>query len=199
VRRYQLSISRRKFLKLSVVGSASAILALPAEPAVGFLFPASDRPVPPEASTLYPTGIRFLADGIGLGRTLPEGFHRLIDQTIPGAIKMSKAGANAIVLMSPSVSFYKGAAFNQRISAGMTRATGLPCITARTALVEGLNTVRAGWPGARTIRRTRSGNRSRHKRRTLQLHERRRRKRLLHIGDMALCRVGLWPAPGFTK
>jgi arylmalonate decarboxylase len=92
---------------------------------------------------LYPSGVRFLAEGIGLGRTLPEGFDHLIERVIPVAEKLSKEGADVIVLTAPSISFFEGAAFNQRLSDEMTRAKGLPSITASTAIVEGLKAARA--------------------------------------------------------
>jgi arylmalonate decarboxylase len=135
--------SRRRFLKLTAAAAVSANVSFPADPTVGLIFPSSNRPVPPEAHAMYPTGVRFFAEGIGLGRALPEDFDHLIDRVLPVASKLSNAGASVIVLLSPPVSFYKGAAFNQRLSDELTRATGLPSITASTAIVEGLKTVRA--------------------------------------------------------
>jgi maleate cis-trans isomerase len=107
---------RRRFLELSAAAAASVTLGFPAESVVGLIVPASNGPAPPEARTLYPTGVRFLAEGIGLARTLPEDFDRLIERVIPVANKLSKAGASAIVLMAPSISFYKGVGFNRRLS-----------------------------------------------------------------------------------
>jgi len=135
--------SRRRFLKLTAAAAISATPGFAAEPAVGLIFPSSNRPVPPEAHTLFPTAVHFLAEGIGLGRTLPEDFDHLIERVLPVASKLSKEGASVIVLMAPPVSFYKGAAFNQRLSDELTRATGLPSTTASTAIVEGLKAVRA--------------------------------------------------------
>jgi maleate cis-trans isomerase len=134
--------ARRQFLRLSAVAAASATLGVPAEPVVGLIVP-SNGPVPPEARVLYPSGVQFLAEGIGLGRTLPEDFDHLIERVIPAATKLAKAGASTVVLMAPPVSFYKGAAFNQRLSDELKRATGLPSITASTAIVEALQAVRA--------------------------------------------------------
>jgi arylmalonate decarboxylase len=41
------------------------------------------------------------------------------------------------------VSFYRGAAFNQRLSDELTRAAGIPVITASSAIVEGLKLLHA--------------------------------------------------------
>jgi len=144
-------MSRRQFLKLTSAAAASITLRAAAEPAVGLIFPSSNRPVPPEARTLYPTGVRFLAEGMGLGRTLPEDFDHLIEHAIPVANKLSKAGVGAIVVMAPPVSFFRGAAFNRRLSDELTRATGLPSITASTAIVDGLKTVRAHRVAVATV------------------------------------------------
>jgi arylmalonate decarboxylase len=145
------SYSRRRFLKTTAAAAASVVCAFPAEPAVGLIFPSSSRPVPPEALALYPNGVRFLAEGIGVGRTLPEDFDHLAERVIPAAIKLSREGAVAIVLMSPSVSFYKGAAFNQRLSDEVTRATRLRFTTAGTVIVEGLKAVRARRVAVATV------------------------------------------------
>jgi arylmalonate decarboxylase len=53
--------------------------------------------------------------------------------------------------MAPSVSFFRGATFNRRLSDELTRATGLPSITASTAIVEGLKTVRARRVAVATV------------------------------------------------
>lgn len=147
----ELGSSRRQFLKLSAAAAAYVARCFPAEPAVGLIFPSSNRPLPPEAHMLYPTGVRFLAEGLGLGRTLPEDFDRLIEHVIPVANKLAREGAGAIVLMAPPVSFYKGAAFNRRLSEAMTRATGLPSITASSAIVEGLTAVHARRVAVATV------------------------------------------------
>jgi len=143
--------SRRRFLRVTTAAAVSATVAIPAEPTVGLIFPSSNRLVPPEAHTLYPSGVRFLPAGIGLGRTLPEDFDHLSERVIPVAEKLSKEGAHVIVLMAPSISFFKGAAFNRRLSDEMTRATGVPSITASTAIVEGLKAVRARRVAVATV------------------------------------------------
>jgi arylmalonate decarboxylase len=130
-------LTRRQLLQLSVAGVASS-----SEPSVGLIFP---RPgsIPAEVRTLYPSGVRFLTGSIGVGTTLPEEFDLLAGRIAPIAVKLSRDGANAIVLMAPSLSFYRGAAFNQRLSEELTQAAGVPVITASTAIVEGLTLLHA--------------------------------------------------------
>jgi len=130
--------SRREFLKTGSVIAAGAMLANGAEPTLGMIFPPADYPVPPEAKLMYPSGVRFLAQGVGLERMTPEGYDKVIDNIVPAAKKLAAEGANGIALMGTSLSFYKGAAFNQQLADAIHKATGLPSTTMSTAVVEGL-------------------------------------------------------------
>lgn len=133
---------RRRFLRLTSAAAASVAFGSSAESSVGLIFPSASRPAPPEAMALYPR-VRFLVEGMGLGRTLPEDFDRLIDHLIPAAKKLAQDGARSVVLMAPPLSFFRSARFNQRISDAMTKATGLPSTTASAAIAVGLKAVRA--------------------------------------------------------
>jgi arylmalonate decarboxylase len=130
--------SRRQFLQIASAGAASAALAAAAEPVLGMIFPPANYPVPPEARLLYPSGIRFLAAGVGLERMTPEGYDQVFDRIVPAAQKLAKDGANAISVMGTSLTFYKGAAFNEQLMKTVTKATGLPSTTMSTGIVEGL-------------------------------------------------------------
>jgi len=130
--------SRRQFLQVASAGAASAALGASAEPVLGMIFPPANYPVPPEARLLYPSGIRFLAAGVGLERMTPEGYDQVFDRIVPAAQKLAKDGANAISVMGTSLTFYKGAAFNAQLMKTVTQATGLPSTTMSTGIVEGL-------------------------------------------------------------
>jgi arylmalonate decarboxylase len=134
--------SRREFLKACAIGVAGAVLARSADPTLGLIFPVA-RPVPPEALAMYPTGIRFINAEVGLKTMTPEGYDAVIDRIGPSAEKLAAQGANAIVLMGTSLSFYKGAAFNERLTETLKKATGLPATTMSTGVVEGLKAVGA--------------------------------------------------------
>jgi arylmalonate decarboxylase len=130
--------SRREFLKIASAGAACAGLGVSAEPSLGMIFPPANYPVPPEAHRMYPTGIRFLAVGVGLQSMTPEGYDAVIDKIAPSAEKLAKDGANAISIMGTSLTFYKGAAFNQKLQDSVKKATGLPATTMSNGIVEGL-------------------------------------------------------------
>jgi len=136
--------SRREFLKIASAGAAASALgasAFAADPTLGMIFPPANTPVPPEAHLMYPSGVRFLATGVGLERMTPEGYDKVFDRIVPAAQQLASQGANAISVMGTSLTFYKGAAFNQQLNESITKATGLPSTTMSTAIVEGLKAV----------------------------------------------------------
>lgn len=112
------------------------------EPVLGLIFPV-ERPVPDEGLLMYPMGVRFITSNLGLKRLTPDGYDAVLDDIPAAARELRANGAQAIALMGTSLSFYKGAAFNQKLTETMGRASGLPATTMSTAMVEGLRSVRA--------------------------------------------------------
>jgi arylmalonate decarboxylase len=146
--------SRRRFLGVAAAGAVCGALGISAraakEPVLGLIFPPANLPVPPEAKLMYPSGVRFLALGVGLERMTPEGYDHVVDRIVPAAEKLAAQGANAICVMGTSLTFYKGAAFNEQLKAHITKSTGLPSTTMSTAIVEGLKAVGARRVAAAT-------------------------------------------------
>jgi arylmalonate decarboxylase len=134
--------SRRAFLKTTAIGLTGATLAQSGVPTLGLIFPVA-RPVPPEGLAMYPTGVKFIVADVGLKTMTPEGYDAVLDRIGPAGEKLAAQGANAIVLMGTSLSFYKGTAFNQRLTEILKKATGLPVTTMSTGVIEGLKTVGA--------------------------------------------------------
>lgn len=137
--------SRRQFLKIATAGIAGASLEIPAraggEPVLGMIFPPANTPVPPEAQLMYPSGVRFLATGVGLERMTPEGYDQVVGRIVPAAQELTAQGASAIAVMGTSLTFYKGAAFNHELQEKIAKVTGRPSTTMSTAIVEGLKAV----------------------------------------------------------
>src|SRR5690242_15789175 len=102
--------TRRQFLQTAALAGAALPTALRAKdiPTLGMIFPPANYPVPPEAKELYPSGIRFLAEGVGLEKMTPEEYDRVGVRILPAAEKLAKQGANAISVMGTSLTFYKG-------------------------------------------------------------------------------------------
>ena len=107
-------------------------------PLVGMIVPPADGAVPPEGPALYPEGPRFIAAGLALPRLTPEGYDSVVPQIARAAKGLAEQGAIAVALMGTSLSFYKGAAFNETLTRAIHEATSLPCTTMSTAVVEAL-------------------------------------------------------------
>jgi arylmalonate decarboxylase len=110
------------------------------EPVLGLIVPRKTE-IPPEALTLYPSGVRFPLEAVGLEFMTPAGYDSVIDRIVPAAQALADRGADAILLIGTSLTFYKGAAFNDSLAESICRATGLPTTTMSTAIVEGLRAV----------------------------------------------------------
>jgi arylmalonate decarboxylase len=109
-----------------------------AEPLIGLIVPARAGAVPADGPRLYPSGVRFLATGLGLERLTPEGYDTVIDRVGELARGLAGEGAEAVALMGTSLSFYRGYAFNEQLKATMHEASPLPSTTMSTGVVDGL-------------------------------------------------------------
>lgn len=132
--------SRREFLKIATATAAGARLAISAtgEPTLGMIFPPAKYEMPAEYRRMYPSGVRFVGIGVGLPSMTPAGYDSVIDKIVPTAIELKKQGAQAISIMGTSLTFYKGAAFNQQLQDAVTKATGLRSTTMSNGIIEGL-------------------------------------------------------------
>src|SRR5262245_18819209 len=123
--------SRREFVKAATVATISGwsgfVFGAAGEPALGLIFPPLNYPIPPDAKLLYPTGVQFLSNGVGLpgGMTL-ESYEEAIPRALPAAEALAKQGAKAISVFGSSLTFYKGAKFNEELTKQVTKATGVP-------------------------------------------------------------------------
>ena len=108
-----MTTTRRDFVRIAGTTTAAALLSSPAfganEPALGLIFPPKDYPIPPDAKRLYPNGVEFLGDGVGLpgGMTI-EGYEEAIPRVVPVAEALAKRGAKVISVFGSSITFYKG-------------------------------------------------------------------------------------------
>lgn len=139
--------SRREFLKIAAgagAAAASGPFAFAADPALGLIFPPLNYPIPPDAKRLYPKGVEFLGNGVGLpGGMTVEGYEEAIPRVLPAAQELAKQGAKVISVFGSSLTFYKGAKFNEELTQKVTKATGRPATTQSNGLIDGLRTANA--------------------------------------------------------
>lgn len=143
-----MATSRRDFLQLSGTAAVATALSRPAwaqdEPTAGLIFPPLNYPIPPDAKRLFPAGMRFIGNGVGLsgGMTL-EGYEEAIPRVLPRAADLAAEGADLISVFGSSITFYKGAQFNKELTDRVTAHTGLPATTQSNGLLDGLQHVNA--------------------------------------------------------
>jgi arylmalonate decarboxylase len=140
--------TRRDFLKQGGVAAAWACLDTPAfaqsVPTAGLIFPPLNYPIPPDAKRLFPSGIRFIGNGVVLpGGMTVEGYEEAIPRVLPRAADLAREGADLISVFGSSITFYRGAQFNQELTEKVTALTGLPATTQSNGLVDGLKHVNA--------------------------------------------------------
>jgi arylmalonate decarboxylase len=129
--------SRRQFLHVAAAGTLAAPFVSAAEQVLGMIFPPADNPVPAEATLLYPN-VNFLAEGLAYSGMTIAGYDEAVPRIVPAALKLKERGATAISIMGTSLTFYKGAAFNQELIDRVRQATGLPATSMSSGIVDGL-------------------------------------------------------------
>jgi arylmalonate decarboxylase len=137
--RAESQTTRRQFLGAAAIAVPLASQAIAAqETKVGMIFPPKGYAVPPEAKLLYPQGIEFLADDVNLSGMTIQGYDEAVPRIVPAAMRLKERGARAISIMGTSLTFYKGAAYNQELIKRVHEATGLPATSMSNGIVDGL-------------------------------------------------------------
>jgi len=148
--------SRREFLSAAGVAAYTAFSQrlFAANPTLGLIFPPENYPIPPDAKQLYPSGVDFIGNGVGLpgGMTI-EGYEEAIPRVLPKAVELAKQGANVVSVFGSSLTFYKGAKFHDDLFRQVEKATGRRATPQSNGLLDGLRTANANaWPSRRRTR-----------------------------------------------
>ncbi len=144
-----MEFSRREFLATATIAAGAAAsnpgaaLAAAPTPALGLIVPPPEPVIPPEGVTLYGNDMRFLVKPLGLKMMTPEGYDSVIDKIVPSAVELAGRGANAICIHGTSLTFYRGAAFNQKLIDDVHKATNLPTTSMSAAVIQGLKVAKA--------------------------------------------------------
>ncbi len=141
--------SRREFLRTLGLGAACMAagefsIAEAAVPTLGLIFPPENYPIPPDAKLLYPMGVNFIGNGVGLpGGMTPEGYDEAIPRVLPRAADLAREGADVVSVFGSSITFYKGAKFHEDLIRQVAQATGKKATTQSNGLLDGLRTANA--------------------------------------------------------
>lgn len=141
-----MTTSRRDLLKLgaaaTMTGAFGRVLAQ-SDPTIGLIFPPLDYPIPPDAKRLFPNGVRFISNGLGFGGMTVESYNEAIPRVLPRAADLAREGADLISVFGSSITFYRGARFNEDLARQVAELTRLPATTQSNGLVDGLHHMKA--------------------------------------------------------
>ena len=143
-----MSTTRRQFLSTLGAAAASPLMTgqtcAAANPTLGLIFPPENYPIPADARMLFPTGVDFIGNGVGLpGGMTVQGYEEAVPRILPRAIELAQKGANVISVFGSSITFYKGAKFHQDLITQVEKATGRTATTQSNGLLDGLRTANA--------------------------------------------------------
>lgn len=141
----RMTITRREFLTTAAGAAAltPALLAA-ANPTLGLIFPPENYPIPPDAKLLFPGGVDFVGNGVGLpGGMTVEGYEEAVPRILPRAMDLAKQGANVVSVFGSSITFYKGAKFHDDLVRQVEKAIGKRATTQSAGLLDGLRTANA--------------------------------------------------------
>jgi arylmalonate decarboxylase len=141
--------TRRGFLSAVSAAVAYPLLAkrmfgAAANPTLGLIFPPENYPIPPDAKMLFPKGVDFIGNGVGLpGGMTVEGYEEAVPRILPRAADLARQGAHVISVFGSSITFYKGAKFHDDLIRQVEKATDRKATTQSNGLLDGLRTVNA--------------------------------------------------------
>jgi arylmalonate decarboxylase len=141
--------TRREFLSAAAAAIAFPLFAermfgAASNPTLGLIFPPENYPIPPDAKMLFPNGVDFIGNGVGLpGGMTVEGYEEAVPRILPRAADLAKQGANVISVFGSSITFYKGAKFHDDLIKQVEKATGRKATTQSNGLLDGLRTANA--------------------------------------------------------
>src|ERR1051325_1190379 len=137
-----MTTTRREFLKIASTAATSVamskqLLAAAAAPTLGLIFPPENYPIPPDAKLLFPDGVNFIGNGVGLpGGMTVEGYEEAVPRILPRAVELANKGANVISVFGSSITFYKGAKFHDELIRQVEKATGRKATTQSNGLLD---------------------------------------------------------------
>jgi arylmalonate decarboxylase len=109
---------------------------------IGLVVPFAADKVPDEGPIMYP-GVSFQARGVGVRALTPGGYDPAMAAIVPAAEHLARQGADAIMVIGTSLTFYKGADAHRRLLERLRAATGLPASTMSQAIIDGLRALGA--------------------------------------------------------
>lgn len=110
---------------------------------IGLMVPARNQVLEPDFNRLTPWGVSIHSTRMrrDVDQSTIETNAKMLNYSQEAAELLSQAGVDIMVLGCTSASFVGGPGQDREISAELTRKTGIPSVTASTAVVEALKTL----------------------------------------------------------
>jgi len=127
-----MSTTRREFLVAVSAAAAYPLMAgqtsAATNPTLGLIFPPENYPIPADAKMLFPSGVDFIGNGVGLpGGMTVQGYEEAVPRILPRAAELAQ----------------KGAKFHDDLITQVEKATGRKATTQSNGLLDGLRTANA--------------------------------------------------------
>ncbi|MFE0749574.1 hypothetical protein [Gordonia sp. NPDC058843] len=114
----------------------------PSQLRVGMIVPPAADHVPPEAETLYPHDVQFIARGLGISGVSVDGFDEALSRLPDVVHSLRSQDVDVISLMGTSISFYRGHEGHRQLQDRLRELSGdTPITTMAGAVVDGLRSV----------------------------------------------------------
>lgn len=107
-------------------------------PRIGLIVPPRTAFLPPDAERLYAGRAELAVEGLGIDEMSASDFDAAAGRIAGAAAALGRRAVRAIALLGTSLSFYRGAAFNDQLEVAMRAAAGCPALTATSAVVGAL-------------------------------------------------------------
>ena len=105
---------------------------------IGMIWP-SGGPVPEEEVRMAaPEGVAVVSTRMYIDEVSPKGLEEMVTQVERAAREIAIMKADCLLLGGTPAGFFKGHAFNLELTGRAREASGLPCMTQATAVVEAL-------------------------------------------------------------
>lgn len=104
---------------------------------IGLVVPFATDTVPEEGRQMYPH-VCFVACGVGVRSLTPTGYGSAWEGILPAAEHLARQGANAVMVIGTSLTFYRGPDAHDQLLEQLRQVTGLPASTMSQAVVDGL-------------------------------------------------------------
>ena len=110
---------------------------------IGLLIPSNNAVIEPEFARMAPEGVGVYGARVLCGVEPPERLDQKLREAETQAARLADTQVNVMAYACLATSFFRPEGWSEAFCRKITDATGIPCVTAESALVEALQTIGA--------------------------------------------------------